>query len=367
MKNITIETVPTLKPGQEFKNYAELCNALHITPKGGKAKTLQMQEIERYVNLEKKGHKLIVKEIYQSPIPKEYSKGIYTENIRIGIMATLNKYGKSKGDDEENNFCSCSLTKRDWMMQVGMFNAVYYNMNDKIPCKAECKDVESLCQRIFSDEVDHKSYDVFNSAIKTLENRGIIAQHEDVYVIYGYRHQNVNIPEAYYVQDAIISTDKSASEYVEKCMDNYEGDFPKYANISPDVHEANNFEKYIIAHIDYILCRKYNIKNIYSAHFLPIGTRNKFDKERREYYESLGWHFAHKYLTIRFNKEDLKREINDELARTQLNQSLVDFYINKFNTQYAPKPHFGKEPDEKIILKPDVEVLNNMVRKYIAL
>lgn len=60
---------PTLSVGQEFKNYNDLCSILQLKPTNGKSKRLQMQEIERFMSLEKQGHKFVIKEIY--PTPKE--------------------------------------------------------------------------------------------------------------------------------------------------------------------------------------------------------------------------------------------------------------------------------------------------------
>lgn len=59
----------TLSVGQEFKNYNDLCSTLHLVPKGGNGKKVQMQEIERFMSLERQGYKFIIKEIY--PTPKE--------------------------------------------------------------------------------------------------------------------------------------------------------------------------------------------------------------------------------------------------------------------------------------------------------
>lgn len=71
MKSPLNKITPTLSVGQEFKNYNDLCSVLHLKPTTGKSKQLQMQEIERFMSLERQGYKFIIKEIYPTPIPKK--------------------------------------------------------------------------------------------------------------------------------------------------------------------------------------------------------------------------------------------------------------------------------------------------------
>ena len=52
-----------LKPPHEFKNYKELCKYLGIEAKGGNFKKYTFKELERYVEFEKSGHKIIVTNI----------------------------------------------------------------------------------------------------------------------------------------------------------------------------------------------------------------------------------------------------------------------------------------------------------------
>ena len=64
----------TLSVGQQFKNYNELCSTLHLAPKGGNGKKLQMKEIERFMSFERQRQKYIIKEIYPTPKEKKDNK-----------------------------------------------------------------------------------------------------------------------------------------------------------------------------------------------------------------------------------------------------------------------------------------------------
>lgn len=59
-----------LKAGQVLKNYKDLCNKLDIKIKKGNSKILQLKEINQYYEMERQGHKYIVKRAYSTPLPK---------------------------------------------------------------------------------------------------------------------------------------------------------------------------------------------------------------------------------------------------------------------------------------------------------
>lgn len=73
--------------GLILKNYKDLCNFLEIQlKKGTNSRDAQFKELSRYCMLEKNGHQIIIKEIYDTPLPKIDSRG-KDPNSRYG-----NKY-----------------------------------------------------------------------------------------------------------------------------------------------------------------------------------------------------------------------------------------------------------------------------------
>lgn len=59
-----------LQLGMVVKNYKELCSLLNLPVLGGKQRTYQLKEIERYIDYVKEGHKYVITEIYESPAKK---------------------------------------------------------------------------------------------------------------------------------------------------------------------------------------------------------------------------------------------------------------------------------------------------------
>ena len=58
-----------ISEGLIIKNYKELCSLLELEPKAGNQKKAQLKDIERYFSYDKQGHKMIIKEIYNVPLP----------------------------------------------------------------------------------------------------------------------------------------------------------------------------------------------------------------------------------------------------------------------------------------------------------
>ena len=104
MKSPLNKITPTLSVGQEFKNYNDLCSVLHLKPTTGKSKQLQMQEIERFMSLEKQGYKFIIKEIYPTPIPKKVKDN--KRNVKykdlIEYLLVQQLYELTRNNESEN-------------------------------------------------------------------------------------------------------------------------------------------------------------------------------------------------------------------------------------------------------------------------
>lgn len=99
--------IDKLKNGQIFKNYKELCGALEIPTKVGKAKQLQMKDFERYFKYHKEGHKIVIDEIYSKELKKvdKRTKGNntkYADDMEYLILSLLDKF--EIGKDEKVGF-----------------------------------------------------------------------------------------------------------------------------------------------------------------------------------------------------------------------------------------------------------------------
>lgn len=102
--------IDKLKNGQIFKNYKELCGALEIPTKVGKAKQLQMKDFERYFKYHKEGHKIVIDELLTEVKTKvdnrKNNKGgnnvKYVDDMEYLILSLLDKF--EIGKDEKVGF-----------------------------------------------------------------------------------------------------------------------------------------------------------------------------------------------------------------------------------------------------------------------
>lgn len=89
LKNITEETV--------IKNYKEMCTILEEPILNGNSKRAQLKEWARYFDYERDGHKYIIKEVYASPLPEDFSNNdIYSKYVQTILVKYLKESGKGE-------------------------------------------------------------------------------------------------------------------------------------------------------------------------------------------------------------------------------------------------------------------------------
>lgn len=81
--------------GMIVKNYNSMCEILEEEiRKSGKGRMLQIAEWERYFDFDKDGHKFIIKEIYEIPMPKDfYENDIYSKSVNLLLLNLLKENG----------------------------------------------------------------------------------------------------------------------------------------------------------------------------------------------------------------------------------------------------------------------------------
>lgn len=103
------------------KNYKELCLLLDMKSTSGKSKTLQLQELERFIKYHKEGNKFIVDEVYQTPLQKIDNRGVdslYHEDIEKLLIHAI-----SEGHDKDYNNIHMSLN--GLLLKLFMINNNY--------------------------------------------------------------------------------------------------------------------------------------------------------------------------------------------------------------------------------------------------
>lgn len=115
--------IKNLKPGQIFPNYKELCKTLEVPVKGGKGKTLQLDELRRFVTFEQhKGKKsYVIYEIKEFPLPKLRRKGNTIDSLYFSLISFL-----ISKTDENNLVTRVNLSASKLHLILGFCNEKYY-------------------------------------------------------------------------------------------------------------------------------------------------------------------------------------------------------------------------------------------------
>jgi hypothetical protein len=142
-----------LKVGQSFKNYKDMCTTLGWEIKNStNSKNAQYKELARYCKYNKIGHKIIIEEVYETPLPKLDGRGennnIYGNLIQLLITDLL-----AQCDGH------ISISRSKLMNTIGMVNCNY----------SECRE---LVQKLAKyTEIDEKIiYDFYNTSTSSFKS-----------------------------------------------------------------------------------------------------------------------------------------------------------------------------------------------------
>lgn len=193
MNNDTIEAkykidTSQLSVGQMFKNKRSLCEYLsqeYIPNKTASAS--QLKEWRRYIDWEKDGQKIIITEIYPTPLDKDDGRvtngsRIYQQFIEEILMAYMDSQISQGLVDKNDNseFFTFSFTRNQLALLLGMVNERYIDKNieqyllDEGYTKFNIKDFFARTESKFSITI--------NNALDSMQKRKII-DYEKRYVI----------------------------------------------------------------------------------------------------------------------------------------------------------------------------------------
>lgn len=163
--------VQNLRKGQILKNYGELCEVLEVKRKTGNSKKAQMKELQRYVDLEKKGYKLIIKEKYNKPKRKIETRGGanntvgYLENIEKLILDLLVKDG-NKG--------TVFISKSQLLLALDMINRNYSSCKQRKTKLAKYMNIDQSNVDEWYESTNGMLERNINSALNRLEKQFLI-------------------------------------------------------------------------------------------------------------------------------------------------------------------------------------------------
>ena len=111
--------ISNLQKGTVAKNYKDMCTLLDCEPCTGNGKIFQIKNWQRYFNFKKAGHKFIITEIYDTPLPQSDARKVKEGKYNKYIELLLLRYVSTC----ENNMLE--ITKKGLYKILGMVNQNY--------------------------------------------------------------------------------------------------------------------------------------------------------------------------------------------------------------------------------------------------
>lgn len=177
------QEVKDMKKGVEIGDiitYPKLCNFFNLQPATGKHKILQLEEMQRYIELEKSGRNFLVTQFYDVPIPKVRKNNQYSQYIEYILLDYFNTRGGY----------AFAYTKRQWYLIIGCINhnyIDYYRSSRKILQSFDFGNNKGLVKANniseYFDVVDEVLRNIFRNALVSLKRKDILTYSEVYYII----------------------------------------------------------------------------------------------------------------------------------------------------------------------------------------
>ena len=156
-----------------IKNYKELCRYLEWNTTTGNAKKSQFKDLERYCKYHKEGQKMVVDEVFETPLPSNSQSGrptsIISDSIQLSILYALSK--QTDGILE--------ISKSKLLTAVGLineqFNFVAYNRG----LYSEYRHITEDIIHEFFDKAYSNINGYLDRALKILDNKALIKYRKD--------------------------------------------------------------------------------------------------------------------------------------------------------------------------------------------
>jgi hypothetical protein len=169
-----------LHVGMEIKNYKEFCQLVGEKEKSGKSKKIQISEWQRYMNLERVGQKIIVKEIFDFPVEKIDSRRgreviPYLEHSRKLILDLL------AGEESGGNIV---FSKHVLLKMLNMTNENYRVGKNHIHKIAKMMELNENNVYSFFNETSKKLTDHLEKTLQSLRNQALIFWNTEYWISY---------------------------------------------------------------------------------------------------------------------------------------------------------------------------------------
>lgn len=180
--------IENLIEGMVLKNYRQLCEVLGEKIKGGKSKTLQLKELERFIKYRKEGNKFVIEEVFETPKEKidnrgksEGSRGnntVYFDKILDAFLCMVVQMAEESNGEDIVLIKSTGELMRDMAIrnknyEIAKYTPYYYSQQTN----TDVNNVKKIVQ-----EKDSYDYSAFNSVYNALDKSDLCTVINTIYV-----------------------------------------------------------------------------------------------------------------------------------------------------------------------------------------
>ncbi|MFS0776059.1 hypothetical protein ABC255_08645 [Neobacillus sp. 3P2-tot-E-2] len=164
--------IENLYAGQVFKNYKALCAELEMEIKSNtNSKNSQYKELERYCSYVKDGHKITVKEVYETPKEKVDGRG-KSEGCRRSIYGNAAQLLITDILAQSNGYIT--ISKNKLMVSIGMTNVNYGECSQQVKKLEKLVDIDKSFIYEFYNINNSNFSNIIQSALENLQDKSII-------------------------------------------------------------------------------------------------------------------------------------------------------------------------------------------------
>lgn len=299
-----------LNDGDIIPNYKELCNALNIPVLSGNSKIAQEEELKRYMDFEKVGHKYKINHIYPEPLPDLSAKGsLYYELLELVLCEILHNHISTNGT-------MYRATINQIAESVGFVNDLYFQYlwhKNKLSAQLDVP-LESVERLYKESQRNYKS--VIYRTLTNMEKNKII-----------------KFQEVYYVQEIVETDNVFISEKTDRFGDKTSTLY-RPIDLDGDFRKATEKEIQYITEVEYNVLQQYGVDNIYELYKLGIAGEY-YNIVQQKLINKLGIGKYYKVLEIYLIKDSLQKRVK-KLSENikELNDKFYDKLIKNKGNDY---------------------------------
>lgn len=160
-----------LSVGLVIKNYPVLCKLISEPQCEGGSKVIQLKKWDRYFKFHKEGHKFIIDEVYENPIPYIKNRGsnhsVYSDYIKTLVKGLLYHFRDQ----------TLSFSINQFLTVLAMVNTNYSYCKQNIKLLSNYINIEPKYIHEFFDTTHSNLQGALESALNQLANESLIKWH----------------------------------------------------------------------------------------------------------------------------------------------------------------------------------------------